>query len=310
VTPSTSPAGAIAAGATISPAPATSPTAAELADGWRHERGTLVTGALLLVVAAVAWVAVVRQASMAQMDMPMPGGGMSDAGGMGSLKGGALFVGSWGVMMAAMMLPSAVPMIALYRTVSRSLGQRGQPRQQVAPTALFAATYLVVWLLFGVPVYLVSVAISAVAGDAAWLPYGVATVLIAAGAYQFTAIKEVCLKQCQSPLSFLLQRWKNGYVSTLRLGVAHAVYCLGCCWGLMAVLVAAGAMSLPWVLLIAAVVFAEKILPRGLWTARAIGGTLLVLGVAVAFAPRVAPVLRGEPMQSLAPSDQRPMPGM
>jgi predicted metal-binding membrane protein len=129
--------------------------------------------------------------------------------------------------------------------------------------------YLLVWLGVGVPVYVGSVGVAALGeGGSAWLPYALAVVLASAGAYQFTAIKRVCLKNCQSPMGFMMERWRASYGATLRLALTHAAYCVGCCWGLMVILVAAGAMSLPWVLLIAAVVFAEKLLPRGEWTAR------------------------------------------
>ena len=96
------------------------------------------------------------------------------------------------------------------------------------------------------------------------------------------------------PLTFLTERWQSGYACTLRLGLGHAVYCVGCCWGLMAVLVAAGAMSLPWVLLIAAIVFAEKVLPRGEWSVRTVGGSLVLLALAVAINPDLVTVLRGQ----------------
>jgi predicted metal-binding membrane protein len=293
-------------------APGPPAAAATARAGWRDRR-TLLTGTALVAVAALAWVGVVRQATdMAAMGSMAGTGGMSgtagmgdmgDMGGMGGgglagpLAGGLGFLGAWGVMMAAMMLPSATPMLALYGAVSRAQARSGT---QVAPVALFAATYLAVWLLVGVPVYAASVLVAAVAAAspaaAGLLPYGVALVLLAAGAYQFTPLKRVCLRVCQSPLAFLLTRWRSGYAATLRLGLAHAWYCVGCCWGLMAVLVVAGAMGLQWVLLIAVVVFAEKLLPRGEWTARAVGAALLALGLAVLAWPGLAALLRGPAM--------------
>jgi predicted metal-binding membrane protein len=222
---------------------------------------------------------------------------MGAAGAPFSLPAALGFLGAWGVMMAAMMLPSATPMIALYSTVSRNLSRSGK---RVVPVALFAASYLGVWLAFGVPVYVVGALVGSRAradpAVATVLPYGVAVVLLAAGAYQFTALKRVCLRVCQSPFSFLMTRWRSGYAGTLRVGLSHALYCVGCCWGLMAVLVAAGAMGLHWVLLIAAVVFAEKLLPRGAWTARAVGGVLVALGLAVLARPDLVALLRGQPM--------------
>jgi predicted metal-binding membrane protein len=280
----------------------------------------LLTGAVLLLLAAAAWVNVVRQAAtVGGKDMGAGVGDMAGMGGMGmvspggtgmiSLTDATLFVAAWGVMMAAMMLPSALPMILLYRTVSRNLSRSGQ---HVIPTALFAATYLLVWLLFGVPVYAASAVVGALAGAApgvaAWLPYALALTLVAAGAYQFTALKRVCLRYCQTPISFLMMRWRSGYVATVRLGLAHAIYCVGCCWGLMVVLVAAGAMSLPWVLLIAAIVFVEKLLPRGEWTAWAVGAALVALGITVAVDPALAVTLRGQ--MAMATPGMAGMPGM
>jgi predicted metal-binding membrane protein len=266
---------------------------------WWRDRAALVTGAVLLLIAAASWIVVVRQAAeMGAMDMgaapsepPPP---------LVSWASGLTFLGAWGVMMAAMMLPSAVPMLALYGTVSRNLARTGQ---RVAPSLLFAAVYLAVWLLVGVPVYLADALIRAGATRspeiAAALPAALALVLVAAGVYQFTALKRVCLRHCQSPLSFLMAHWRSGYGGTLGLGLAHARYCVGCCWGLMAVLVAAGAMGLQWVLLIAAVVFAEKLLPRGEWTARVVGVVLVALGVAVFAAPGLASLLRSQPTPAM-----------
>ena len=125
------------------------------------------------------------------------------------------------------------------------------------------------------------------------LPYGVAASLLAAGVYQFTPLKETCLRQCRSPLDFLMQRWRPGALGAFRLGVEHGAYCAGCCWGLMAVLVVAGAMSLPWVALLTLVIFAEKLLPASRWTVRLVGGVLVGLGIMVALRPEGAMLLRG-----------------
>jgi predicted metal-binding membrane protein len=112
-----------------------------------------------------------------------------------------------------------------------------------------------------VPVYLASVWLGATGAEL--VPYGVALVLIAAGTCQLSPLKQVCLRACRSPLGFLLGRWRAGPAGSLVLGMAHALYCVGCCWALMVVLVAAGAMGLSWVLLIASLVSAEKLLPGG-----------------------------------------------
>jgi predicted metal-binding membrane protein len=248
--------------------------------------GALVLGAALLAVAAPAWLSVLRGAS----SMPMPSPGASP-----SVSEGAGFVLRWGVMMTAMMLPSAAPMIMLYQTVSRRLSAE---RDRAIPPVLFAAVYLFLWLLFGVPVYGAYVATAALSArwqpfDAA-TPYAIAGVLVAAGVYQLTGAKRACLRHCESPLGFLMRRWRSGYAATLRLAVEHAGYCIGCCWGLMVILVAAGAMSTSWVLAITIVVFAEKVLPRGWRTARLVGVGLVMLGLAVALHPQLAGTMRAK----------------
>jgi predicted metal-binding membrane protein len=224
----------------------------------------------------------------------MSGMDMSAPGSAPSLADAALFTAHWGVMMAAMMLPGAAPMILLYRTVSRRLSSQGD---RLLPTPLFAGVYLLLWLAAGLPVYAGYVAVGWLAGrwpgfhDAS--PYAVAAVLAAAGAYQFTAAKRACLRHCESPMEFLMRRWRSGYRATLGLAARHGAYCIGCCWGLMAILVAAGAMSLPWVAVITVVVVAEKVLPYAGWTARAVGAALLLLALAVALRPELAGTLRG-----------------
>ncbi|HEX2208986.1 MAG TPA: DUF2182 domain-containing protein, partial [Longimicrobium sp.] len=248
------------------------------------DRVALAGGAALLAVAAAAWVAVLRGADGMSMHGPSAAP---------SLRDGLLFTWMWGVMMAAMMLPSAAPMILLYRTVSRRLATTGE---RVIPAWLFGGVYLCVWMLLGVPVYAGYVAAARLAERSAAFgalaPYLVAFSLAAAGAYQLTAAKRVCLKHCESPLGLLMRRWRSGYAATLRLALAHAGYCVGCCWGLMLVLVVAGSMSVPWVLVIALAVAAEKMLPRGLRTARLLGAALLVLATAVALRPELAGTLR------------------
>jgi predicted metal-binding membrane protein len=277
-----------------------SPAGAAAGASARYDRAALLTGALLIATAAVSWVALIRQGNMMSMDTQpsMNGamnGGMDQGMGVSTLLsplGAAAFLAAWGVMMAAMMLPSATPLISLYAAIQR----RSPPDRRGIPAMLFALVYLVMWVLAGVPVYAASVAVAAAAGAsstvASLVPYGVALALLAAGIYQFTPLKSRCLTVCQSPLGFLMGHWRPGAMGTLRMALAHSLYCLGCCAGLMVVLIAAGAMSLPWALLIAAAVFAEKVLPAGAWTARAAGAALVLLGVFVLVEPGLAATLR------------------
>ena len=246
-----------------------------------RDRATVVTSIILLLIATVAWIDVIRSSlgapdMMMTMFMPLT---MSD---------GLAFVAGWAVMMTAMMLPSALPMIALYSATQR--GEAAAAPRGV-PVAVFTLVYLAVWAVSGVPVYLAHTGLMALPPRA--FAYGVAAVLLAAGAFQLSPMKQVCLRACRSPLGFLLGHWRAGLRASLALGWSHAVYCLGCCWALMLVLVAAGAMGLAWVLLITAVVAAEKLLPRGEWIARGVGGGWMLLGVAVALHPDLVTALRG-----------------
>ncbi|HSE03124.1 MAG TPA: DUF2182 domain-containing protein [Methylomirabilota bacterium] len=246
-----------------------------------RDRVTILASLVLVLLAIAAWVSVVRSSLRGDdmmMTMPMPA----------TVADGIAFVVSWGVMMTAMMLPSALPMIALYGAIRR--GAAGGAGSGV-PVAAFATVYLLLWAASGVPVYFAHTLLMALSGSA--FEYGVAAILLAAGAFQLSPLKQVCLRACRSPLAFLLGHWRAGRRGSLALGWSHAVYCLGCCWALMLVLVAAGAMGLRWVLLITAVVAAEKLLPGGEWFARAAGGALLLLGAAVAVRPELVTVLRG-----------------
>ncbi len=245
------------------------------------DRSSLVTYAGLLVVSAAAWALTLRS--------PMGG---DDMAGMQMLMtptvaDAAAYLSAWGVMMAAMMLPSALPMIGLYAATQRSVVSR---RARAAAIIGFAATYLILWAASGLPIYFASLALMAV--NPAVLAYITAGVLVAAGLFQASPLKQVCLRHCRSPLGFLMGHWRAGWRGGLAMGWAHACYCLGCCWALMVVLVVAGAMGLPWVLLIACVVAAEKLLPGGQWIARATGVALVALGVAVAVHPALATALR------------------
>jgi len=161
--------------------------------------------------------------------------------------------------------------------------------ERAIPGWLFGATYVGFWTLSGIPVYAGYVGASKLTMCCAWFtgaaPYLVAAVLVAAGLYQLTSLKRACLAQCESPLSFLMTRWRTGYRATFALATRHALYCIGCCWALMVILVVAGMMGIWWVTGIAVVVFAEKILPAGRRVATGVGFALIALGLVVAGVP-------------------------
>ncbi len=194
------------------------------------------------------------------------------------------FVVAWGVMMAAMMFPAAAPMLLLYRSVATGRRARGGA---FVPTWVFAAGYLVVWIAAGAVTWVLVQLGSDVAGRFVeddrqrWAPIALGIVLLGAGLYQFTSLKGICLRHCQSPVGFVMTHWRDGYRGALHMGMVHGVFCLGCCWALFAVLVAAGVMSLAWMLLLTLVVFLEKVVPQVEWGSKAVGVTLAVLGLVV-----------------------------
>jgi predicted metal-binding membrane protein len=244
-----------------------------------RDRAGVLTSVVLLVLAAAAWTRVL----LVPMVDDMPGMGMVMTP---TVADGVAYVVAWTIMMAAMMLPSALPMIGLYAATQRSASQGGR----VVAVALFTSIYLGLWALTGVPIYLGSEALGALTQKA--LAYGVAGTLVVAGLFQVSPLKQTCLRHCRTPLGFLFGHWRPGWRGGVEMGWAHALYCLGCCWALMVVLVVAGAMGLPWVLFIAAAVAAEKLVPRGDRVAYVIGVVLILLGVAVMVRPDLAIVLQ------------------
>ena len=235
--------------------------------------------ATVLAAALVAWL--VSAARMEGMDAG-PG---TDLGGLG------WYLGIWVTMMAAMMLPSAAPVATLYaRTVARA---RRRPAFALLSTWLFLGGYLLVWSAFGLAVYALYRAVVAVEGGVlAWDragPWVAGGAIAAAGLYQLSPLKSLCLRHCRSPLHFLLHGWRDGGLGALRMGTTHGAYCVGCCVGLMVLLVAVGVMSLFWMGVVAAVVFAEKVLPRGDLVGRVLAMALVALGIWLAVAPGNVP---------------------
>jgi predicted metal-binding membrane protein len=203
--------------------------------------------------------------------------------GMGATHGPAAwsvpYAAAMLLMMVAMMLPSAVPMIVLMDRLVR--GRQGAGRD----TALFASGYVVVWAGFGAFATLAQWALHAAGGLTADLrlvsPTLAAVVFIAAGAYQFAPLKGSCLVACRSPLAFLTRYWRAGPDGALRMGLHHGLLCLGCCWLLMTLLFVGGAMSLLWIVPLALFVLVEKYLPGGERVGRAAGALLIIWGAAV-----------------------------
>lgn len=188
----------------------------------------------------------------------------------------------WVVMMVAMMLPSATPMILLFTRVVQRREAQGRP---VVSTTLFLVGYLLIWTGFSGLATLANWGLhslgllSSMMGRTPPLVGGI--FLIAAGVFQWTPLKNTCLSHCRSPLLFLTLHWHEGRVGTLRMGIHHGLWCLGCCWLLMALLFALGIMNLPWIAALTVFVLLEKVLPNGQLVSRASGSLLATWGTAL-----------------------------
>jgi predicted metal-binding membrane protein len=229
----------------------------------------------LFAVAALGWLLTAREMR-----------GM-DAGPWTSLGSLGWFLGIWVVMMAAMMLPSVAPTVALYSRLTRTS----------APLSpwMFAAGYLLTWAVAGVIAYAIGVIVGAIFGDAlAWDNAGRAVAgvtLVVAAVYELTPLKDVCLGACRSPLGALLGSWRGGLSGALRMGVRNGAWCVGCCWALMASLFALGVMSLTWMALVAGIIALEKLLPWRRVVTYATAALLVVLGLLLLAAPQALPGL-------------------
>jgi predicted metal-binding membrane protein len=228
----------------------------------------------LIGLAAISWLYIYLQMSpMDEMAMPVAFSPWTAAD-------FALNIAIWWVMMPGMMLPSAAPMILTFATVNRRKRTRGRP---FVPTAVFTTGYLIAWGLFGIAATVADWGLEQTALMSPMTqrlsPALGAAVVIVAGVYQLTPFKYVCLTNCRSPVDFVLNHWRDGAVGALRMGFEHGLYCLGCCWFLMALLFAAGTMSLLWMAAITAFVLAEKLFPAGQWIARGSGLVMMAFGL-------------------------------
>ena len=246
----------------------------------RHERWLLAAALAVLVALAWAWVwdgagmgmpaAEMTALSLFPHRLPDVPGAMPAPFG--------LVVAMWWVMMAAMMLPSAAPLVLLYGQVARHHART--QGQALAPASVLLAGYLAAWLGFSV---------AAAAAQRLLEPSGLlspmmlwsrsaplsAAVLAAAGLYQWSPFKQACLRQCRGPVRYLTEHWRPGLRGAFALGLRHGAWCLGCCWMLMALLFVGGIMNLAWIAALTVLVAAEKLLPGGPRVARASGVVLL-----------------------------------
>jgi predicted metal-binding membrane protein len=253
-------------------------------------RDRAVVAVALFILVALAWAYVLWLAADMEMGgMDMPEFRMIPAGRGWMMPVSApwkpiefVFVfAMWAVMMVGMMTPSAAPMILLFARVGR---QAALERKPFAATSWFAGGYLLAWTGFSLAATLAQWAVE----RAGWLTPSMAAaspifsgvVLIAAGIYQWTPIKDVCLRQCQAPLQFILRHggFRADAAGAVALGARHGAYCIGCCWVLMALLFVGGVMDVLWIALIMIFVLLEKVVPAGLWISRLSGAGFLAAG--------------------------------
>lgn len=243
--------------------------------GWR-----LATYGALVLVSVLAW-----WGTRLQVDgRPMTTG----PGGF------AVFLLTWVVMMSAMMFPSAAPMVATYVSAQRGRRARSMPAP-AGGTALFVGGYLLAWAAAGVVCFAILQTASLVADDPLfWERRGrwvTVLVLLGAAAYELTPAKYACLSRCRNPIGFILHQWRDGRSGALRMGTEQGVWCIGCCWALMAALVALGMMSLVWMAAVALLIAVEKLLPWRRVGTSAVTGALTLLAMGVALAPERVPGL-------------------
>jgi predicted metal-binding membrane protein len=248
---------------------------------WRER---LIVWGGISAVTAVAWLVLARMPMRATGVSGGAVGGLTaamDAGAAAwSLRDAWFVCAMWTVMMAAMMLPSASPMIEMYARIAR-----GQSIERSWRAWLFGAGYLIAWTGFGAAMTVVQypLARTRIVGDAMRMePFAGGLLLIATGIYQFTPFKQACLTQCRSPLGFFMTKWRSGGRGALIMGVNHGAFCIGCCWLLMALMFVAGVMNLLWAIALTILVLLEKASPWGGVVARTSGAVMVVSGLALA----------------------------
>ena len=252
----------------------------------RRER--LVVAACMLVICSLSWWYVFAGAGTGMSTLAMttwqfPPPIYPTSASAWPLFYWCLMIVMWWVMMIAMMLPSASPTVLLYARVHRHNRSQAGNQEAVVPALAFVAGYLLAWLVFSLVVTTLQWALEQlglVHGMMMWSSNRSLSglFLLAAGLYQFSPLKTVCLTHCQSPAAFLSRHWRSGRLGALRMGVVHGAYCVGCCWSLMLLLFAGGIMNLVWIAGLALLVLVEKLVPGGDRLARLSGGVMLLVG--------------------------------
>lgn len=237
-------------------------------------------------VVAFATLVLVMWVSLGRMLWGMPALDMAECAAMSppaSAEPGYLawLVGMWTIMMAAMMLPSAAPMTFAFARFASPDRRRARPGLL---TTAFVGGYLLVWVVFALAAAsaqwgLEHTAVMSSAAMAVRSEVLAGMLLMVAGLYQWTSVKHSCLRRCRTPIGFLMTEWRSGTAGALRMGWRYGVFCVGCCWALMLLLLVTGVMNALWIVLLAIIVAIEKIVPFGNGVARLTGACLLGWGI-------------------------------
>jgi predicted metal-binding membrane protein len=271
---------------TIPPSYADASRSRSLRKSLFRDPDAVIVGTSLVGLTALAWLALTWPSD----GTPFDGAGLlSSVGQAPSVEDTIRFLAGWAVVIAAVFIPGAIPMVVRHRV----LGRRFTSSESAgSSTRLFATVYFAAWFGFGVLVLAAAVllkGLTTVRPDTAGVErYAGAALLLAAGAWQFTRPRKECLRMLRQPTEFLLENWRSGFVGTIRMALMNAGLCFGCYWGLVVVLVVVGMMAPPMVAILAVIVIAEKLLPRSERTAQVVGVSLLTLGFFAAANPDVA----------------------
>ncbi|HYZ91882.1 MAG TPA: DUF2182 domain-containing protein [Actinomycetota bacterium] len=237
---------------------------------------------VLIVLAGLGWIVFLNQA---REPMHMKHG-MSMGPDLTMGRSWSLFYAMWVAMMAAMMFPAAAPMILMYGRMQRSSS---------GSVALFTGSYIVLWFAFGAVAFLLGAFVETQASKSDWVAMNWAraggALLVLAGLYQLTPLKDVCLRHCRTPLGFVMSHWRAGKAGAVRMGLTHGLYCLGCCWLMFLVLVPLGVMNVAAMVAVAFVVFAEKVVPWGRGFGRVAAAGFIAYGALVMFRPELFPTV-------------------
>jgi predicted metal-binding membrane protein len=237
-----------------------------------HERAALIV--LLVLLPLVCWSWIVAMAR--DMYGPMTGASAWMMTPRWDAPHMLLLWTMWAVMMAGMMLPSAAPLLLLFGAAARRRSVNADAAREIVA---LAAGYVTMWAIFSVVVTAAQLTLAALLIVSPMMtltsPSVAAALLFLAGTYQLTPLKSMCLRKCQSPVSFLMHRWRSGVGGAFRMGIDHGTYCLGCCWAVMLLLFVGGVMNLTVIAALTAFVLFEKIGPFGVYTARVSGGLLI-----------------------------------